>query len=62
MRVWAMGVFVPCVTETSSSTMTSLRALNLLLLENSALKFDLFGVEKRSKHGIFQSRYQLRGI
>jgi len=42
--------------------MVSLRAHNLLMLENSALKFDLSGVERRSKHDIFQSLYQLRGI
>jgi len=39
--------------------MASLRARSLFLLENSALKFDLSGVERRSKHDIFQSRYQL---
>jgi hypothetical protein len=54
MQVRAMGVFVPCVTATSISTM--------LLLENSALKFDLCGVEKRSERDIFQSKCQLRGI
>jgi len=39
--------------------MVSMRARSLFLLENSALKFDLSGVERRSKHDIFQSRYQL---
>jgi hypothetical protein len=39
--------------------MASLRARSLFLLENSALKFYLSGVERRSKHDIFQSRYQL---
>jgi len=39
--------------------MASLRARSLFLLENSALKFDLSGVERRSKHDIFQSRNQL---
>ena len=39
--------------------MASLRARSLFLLENSALKFDLSGVERRSKHDILQSRYQL---
>jgi hypothetical protein len=39
--------------------MASLRAHSLFLLENSALKFDLGGVERRSKHDTFQSRYQL---
>ena len=29
------------------------------LLGNSVLKFDLSGVERRNKHDIFQSRYQL---
>jgi len=39
--------------------MASLRVRSLFLLENSALKFDSSGVERRSKHDIFQSRYQL---
>jgi hypothetical protein len=39
--------------------MASLRARSLFLLENSALKFDLSGVERQSKHDIFKSRYQL---
>ena len=39
--------------------MASLRARSLFLLENSSLKFDSSGVERRSKHDIFQSRYQL---
>ena len=39
--------------------MASLRARSLFLLENSALKFDLSGVGRGSKHDIFQSRYQL---
>ena len=39
--------------------MASLRARSLFPLENSALKFDLSGVERRSKRDIFQSRYQL---
>ena len=43
----------------ASSTMASLRTRNLFLLENSAFNFDWSGVERRSKHGIFQSRYQL---
>jgi hypothetical protein len=42
--------------------MTSLRARSLFLLENCALKFDLCGVERQSKHDIFQSRYQLGGF
>jgi hypothetical protein len=46
----------------ASSTMASMRARNLFLLENSAFKFDWSGVERRSKHDIFQSRYQLRRI
>jgi hypothetical protein len=32
---------------------------NLFLLGKNALIFDLSGVETRSKHGIFKSRYQL---
>jgi len=39
--------------------MASLRGRSLFLLENSVLKFDLSGVERRNKHDIFQSRYQL---
>jgi hypothetical protein len=39
--------------------MASLRTRNLFLLENSALKFDSSGVERRSKHSIFKSRFQL---
>ena len=39
--------------------MASLRARSLFLLENNALKFDSSGVDRRSKHDIFQSRYQL---
>ena len=39
--------------------MASLRARSLFLVENSALKFDSSGVERRSKRDIFQSRYQL---
>jgi len=39
--------------------MASLRARSLFLLEKSALKFDLIGVARRSKHDIFQSQYQL---
>jgi len=39
--------------------MASLTARSLFLLEKSALKFDLNGVERRSKHDIFKSRYQL---
>jgi len=39
--------------------MASLRARSLFLLENCALKFDLYGVERQSKHDVFQSRYQL---
>jgi hypothetical protein len=39
--------------------MASLWGRSLFLLENSALKFDSSGVERRSKHDIFQSRYQL---
>jgi hypothetical protein len=35
------------------------KARSLFLLENSALKFDLSGVERRSKHDIFKNRYQL---
>jgi len=38
--------------------MASLRACNLFLLENRALKFDFSGVEAK-KTCIFQSRYQL---
>jgi len=62
MRLRAMGVFVSCVAATTSSTMASLRARNLLLLENIALKFDLCGVEKRNEHDIFQNWYQLKEI
>ena len=39
--------------------MASLRGRSLFLLNNSALKFDLSGVGRRSKHDIFQSQYQL---
>jgi hypothetical protein len=40
--------------------MASLRARSLFLLENSALKFDSSGVERRSKHDIScLLRYQL---
>jgi hypothetical protein len=39
--------------------MASLRARCLFLLENSALKFDLSGMERQSKHDIFKSGYQL---
>ena len=39
--------------------MASLRARSLFLRENNALKFDSSGVKRRSKHDIFQSRYQL---
>ena len=46
----------------ASSTMASLKARNMFLLGNSALNFDGSGVGRRSKHDIFQSRYQLRGI
>jgi len=42
-----------------SSAMATLRARNLFLLENSSLKFDGSGVERRCKHDIFQSRYRL---
>ena len=35
--------------------MASLRARSLSVLENSALKFDSNGVERRSKHDIFQN-------
>jgi hypothetical protein len=45
-----------------SSTMARRRARSLFLLENSALKFDLSGVVRRSKHDIFKSRYQLGGF
>jgi hypothetical protein len=43
----------------TSCTTASLRARILFLLENNALTFDLSGVERRSKHDIFKSRYQL---
>jgi hypothetical protein len=43
----------------ASSTMASVRARSLFLLENNAFKFDGSGVERRSKHDMFQSRYQL---
>ena len=43
----------------ASSTMASLPARNLFLLEHSALKFDLSGVVRRSKQDIFKSRYEL---
>jgi len=39
--------------------MVSLIDSNLFLLGKNALIFDLSGVEARSKHGIFKSRYQL---
>jgi hypothetical protein len=39
--------------------MAPVSACSLFLLKNSALIFDLSGVESRSKHAIFQSRYQL---
>jgi hypothetical protein len=39
--------------------MASLRARSLFLLENSALKFESSGVERRDKRDIFQSWYQL---
>jgi hypothetical protein len=39
--------------------MVSLRARSLFLLEDSALKCDVSGVQRRSKHGIFKSQYQL---
>jgi hypothetical protein len=40
-------------------TVTSFTASNLLLLENSVLKFDVSRVGRRSKHDIFQSQYKL---
>ena len=39
--------------------MASIRARSLFLLENTALKCDLSGVGRRSKHDILQSLYQL---
>jgi hypothetical protein len=57
-----LAFLCPTWQRTASSTMASLRARNLFLLENSALKFDGIGVGRRSKHDIFQSRYQLREI
>jgi hypothetical protein len=60
--VRAIGAFVSYVTGPENSTMASLKARNLLLLEKSALKSDLCGVERQSKHNIFQTQYQLRGI
>jgi hypothetical protein len=38
--------------------MSSLRVRSLFMLENSALKFDLCGVARQSKHDIFQSQYE----
>jgi len=38
--------------------MASLRVCCLFLLENSALKFDVSGMERQSKHDIFKSWYQ----
>jgi hypothetical protein len=54
-----LAFLCPTLQRPTSSTMASLRARSLFLLENSALKFDLSGVERRSKHDIFKSRYQL---
>ena len=39
--------------------MASLRARSLFLLDSSAVKFDLSGVDRRSKHDVFKGRYQL---
>jgi len=37
-------------------------ASNLFLLGKNALKFDLSGVERQSKHELFNRRYQLEGF
>jgi hypothetical protein len=37
----------------------SLGAHNIFLLENNGLKFDLNGLKRQSKHGIFKNWYQL---
>jgi hypothetical protein len=55
MRVREIGVFVSYVTATGKQHMASLRARNLFLLEKSALKFDLNGVERRNKHYILKA-------
>jgi len=57
-----LAFLCPTWQRPASSTMASWRAHNMFLLEKSALKFDGSGVGRRSKHDIFQSRYQLRGI
>jgi len=57
-----LGFLCPTSQRSANSTITSLTARNLILLENSVLKFDGSGVGRRSKHDIFQSRYLIRGI
>ena len=54
-----LAFLCPTWQRPSSSKMTSMRARSLFLLENTALKCDLSGVGRRSKHDILQSRYQL---
>jgi len=54
-----LAILGPTLQRPVSSTMALRRARRLFLLENSALKCDLSGVERRSKHDIFKSRYQL---
>jgi len=54
-----LAFLCPSLQRPSSSKKASVSARSLFLLENSALKFDLSGVGRRSKHDILQSRYQL---
>jgi len=54
-----LAFLCPTWQRPSSSKMASMRARSPFLLENSALKFDLSGVGRRSKHDILQSFYQL---
>jgi len=54
-----LAFLCPTWQRPAGSKMALLKARSLFLLENSALKFDLSGVGRRSKHDIFQSRYQL---
>jgi hypothetical protein len=57
-----LAFLCPTWQQSASSTITSLTVRNLFLLENSVLTFDGICVGRRSKHDIFQSQYQLRGI
>jgi hypothetical protein len=54
-----LAFLCPMWQRPASSTMVSLKARSLFLLEKSALKLDLSGVERQRKHDIFKCRYQL---